>query len=150
MTPDDIMNTFDEWYSISQPYLYPKKIRDHYRCIFLAGPAKVRVPTGEGEALKSALEVISASALPEIPGMPDGPESWRKLAGLHRELARQSANGTYFLSCRDAAKAHEDLNKDSANNITRALAQLGVISFVRLGDARPGGKASEFRYLLPV
>jgi hypothetical protein len=65
-------------------------------------------------------------------------------------MVRQSANGTYFLGCRDAAKARENLNKDSANNITRALAQLGVISFVRLGDARLAGKASQFRYLLPL
>lgn len=56
----------------------------------------------------------------------------------------------YFLGCRKAAKAYHGLNKDSANNINRALAQLGVISLVRIGDTRPGGKASEFRYLLPL
>jgi hypothetical protein len=27
--------------------------------------------------------------------------------------------------------------------------RLGVIKIVRVGDQRPGGKASEFRYLLP-
>jgi len=83
--------------------------------------------------------------------MPEAQESWRRLAALHRELARQSANGTYFLSCRDAAKVHHCLNKDSAWNINHALAsRLGVIEFVRVGDPRPGGKASEFRYLLPL
>jgi hypothetical protein len=76
------------------------------------------------------------------------PESWRKLAALHRELVRQSASGTYFLSCRNAAKAHSDLNKDSANTINRALDRLGVDKLVRVSVAHPGGKASEFRYLL--
>jgi hypothetical protein len=81
--------------------------------------------------------------------MPNAPESWRRLAALHRELARQSANGTYFLSCRAAAKVDGSLNKDSANNINHALAQLGVIELVRIGETRPGGNASEFQWLLP-
>ena len=70
--------------------------------------------------------------------------------GLHRELARQSANGTYFLSCRDAAQAHPNLNKDSANTINRVLDRLSVIKLLRVGNARLGGNASEFRYLLPL
>jgi hypothetical protein len=71
----------------------------------------------------------------------------RHLAALHCGLARQSANGTYFLSCRNAAKAHPSLNKDSANKITRGLVQLGMISLERVGGQRPGANASEFRYL---
>ena len=150
LNPDELIKTFNEWYCASRPHLDPKKARDDYLASFFAELAKVRVPTGEGEALKIALARVSTSTLPELPGMPDAPESWRRLAALHRELARQSANGIYFLGCRDAAKTHRDLNKDSANNINRALARLGVISFVRIGDTRPGGKASEFRYLLTL
>jgi len=33
-------------------------------------------------------------------------------------------------------------------NINLVLERLGVIKIVRIGDARPNGKASEFRYLL--
>ena len=106
LSPDELIKTFSEWYCASQPHLDPKKTRDDYLGSFFAELGKVRVPTGEGEALKMALARVSTSALPELPGMPDAPESWRRLAALHRELARQSANGTYFLSCRDAAKAH--------------------------------------------
>jgi len=150
LNPDELMKTFDAWYRTSQPHLDPEKTRDDYLGAFLAELGKVRVPTGEGEALKIALARISSSPLPELPGIPNAPESWRTLAELHRELARQSANGTYFLSCRDAARAHHRLNKDSALNINHALARLGVIEILRIGDARPGGKASEFRYLLPA
>jgi hypothetical protein len=124
-----------------------------YLAALLSEIRKVRVPTGEGEALKKALECVwsfKIDDLPELPGMPNAPESWRRLAALHRELARQSANGIYFLSCRDAARAHPSLNKDSANNIQNVLShpEFGVISLVRVGDSRPGGKGSEFRYLL--
>jgi hypothetical protein len=52
------------------------------------------------------------------------------------------------LSCRDAAKVYNGLSKSEAANINRALAQFRVIEIVRVGDARPNGKASEFRYLL--
>jgi hypothetical protein len=150
---DELIKSFDNWHRASQPHLDPKKTRDDYLAAFLGELGKVRVPTGEGEALKRALELVSSlriTELPELP-MPNAPESWRRLAALHRELARHSANGTYFLSCRDAAKAHPSLNKDSASNIQRVLSQpeLGVISLVRVGDPRPGGDASEFRYLLP-
>jgi len=148
------IQVFDKWSYASRSYLDPKKTRDVYLAAFLSELRKVRVPTGEGEALKKALEQVwsyAISDLPELP-MPDAPESWRRLAALHRELARQSANGTYFLGCRDAAKAHPSFNKDSANNVQRVLSQpeFGVISFVRVGDSRPTGKASEFRYLMPI
>jgi hypothetical protein len=148
LAADELMLAFDSWYAVSAPHLDPKKTREDYCGLFLAEIGKVRVPTGEGEVLKMALAGISASHLPEIPGRADAPESWRSVAALHRELARQSPSGTYFLSCRDAAKAHPSLNKDSANNINRALAQLGVIEIVRIGAAHRGRNASEFRYLL--
>jgi len=153
LNPDELMQTFIKWYRVSEPYLDPKKTRDDYLARFLGELGKVRVPTGEGEALEKALEHVSTLwvfELPELPEIAEPPESWRRLAALHRELAQQSANGTYFLSCRDAAKAHPALNKDSANTINRALNRLGVIKLVHVGDARPGGNASEFRYLLPL
>jgi hypothetical protein len=153
LRPDELIKTFDEWHRASQPHLDPNKTRHDYLAKFLAELGKVRVPTGEGEALKKALERVSTLSvleLPILPGVADALESWLRLAALHRELARQSANGTYFLACRDAAKAHPNLNKDSALTINRALEQLGVIKCECVGDPRPGGKASEFRYLLPL
>src|SRR5262249_32275832 len=118
LNPDELKRTFNKWYCVSLPHLDAKKTRDDYAAAFLSELGKVRVPTGEGEALKRALERVSKLPirdLPEIPGMPEAQESWRRVAALHRELARQSANGAYFLGCRDAAKAHPGLNKDSAN-----------------------------------
>ena len=148
----ELMPAFDEWHRLSQPFLDPAKTRDDYLAAFLAELRKVRVPTGEGDTLNKALERVSklpASELPVIPGMPNAPESWRRLLALHRELSRIGANGTYFLSYRDAAKARENLNHQSAYNITLALARLGVIKIVRKGKAGlNGGKAAEFRYLL--
>jgi hypothetical protein len=148
LTPTEHMKIVEAWYSASEPHLDPKKTRDDYIAAYFGEMGKVRVATGEGEALNRALAQISSVPLVDLSEFVDAPESWRKVATLHCELARQSANGTYFLGCRDAAKAHHSLNKDSANNVNRALAQLGVIESVRIGDARPGGKASEFRYLL--
>jgi hypothetical protein len=118
---------------------------------FLAEFRKVRVPTGEGETITEALASVSRlslSKLPVIPEMPEAPESWRRIAALRRELARRSANGIYFLTYRDAAKAFPGLSHQAAYNINLALAQLGVIEVVRVGDPRPSGNASEFRYLL--
>jgi hypothetical protein len=54
----------------------------------------------------------------------------------------------YFLSCRDTAKAFSGLSHQAACNINLALAQLGVIEIVQIGDSRPAGRASQFRYVL--
>ncbi len=151
LNPGELIRAFNEWFRLSQAFLDPAKTRDVYLGAFLAELSKVRVPTGEGETVKKALEsvsTLSVSELPVIPGVAEAPESWRRVAALHREVSHRFANKTYFLSCRDVAKAHHSLSKSSAANISRALAQLDVIKIVRIGDARPNGKASKFRYLL--
>jgi hypothetical protein len=151
LSNSELMLTFDEWHRLSQSFLDPKKTRDDYLAAFLAKPAKVRIPTGEGETNKKALEAVTKlppSALPVIPGMPAAPETLRRVAALHRELSRRCANKTYFLSCRDTAKALRGLSHQTAYNINLALAQLGVIEIVRVGDAGPNGKASRFQCLL--
>jgi hypothetical protein len=148
----EFMPAFTEWHRLSQPFLDPVKTRDDYLAAFLAGLRKVRVPTGEGETNKKALKAVSKlppSELPMIPGMPDAPESWRRVAALHCEMSRRSGRNTYFLSCRDAAKAFPGMSYQAACDINRVLERLGAIKIVRVGDARPDGKASEFRYLLP-
>jgi hypothetical protein len=148
----ELMQVFSEWYYVSHPFLAPGKTRDDYFAAFLAELGKVRVPTGEGDTIKKALEQVSTlpvSELPVIPGVPDAPESWRRIAAFHREVSRQSANKTYFLSCRDTAKAYPGLSHQTAYNINLALTRLGVLEIVRIGDARPNGKASKFRYILP-
>jgi len=156
LTTAEVMLAFNEWHGVSQPFLGPGETREDHLAMFLAELTKVRVPTGEGDALNKALECVrtlSVFELPEIPDMPDAQESWRRLAALHRELSRLSTNSdkTYFLSYRDAAKASPDLSPQRAHDITLALERLHVIKIVRVGVARPrGGKASEFRYLLPT
>jgi CHC2 zinc finger len=146
-----LLVAFNEWYRLSQPFLDPAKTREDYLAKFLAELRKVRVPTGEG-AITTALEAVSAlsaSELPLIPGLPDPPESWRRVAALHRELSRQSADAIYYLGCREAAKASPGLSHQRAYEINLALARLGVIEVITVGDQNPnGGKASEFRYLL--
>jgi CHC2 zinc finger len=147
----ELLPAFNEWHRVSQPLLDPAKTRDDYLPAFLAALRKVRVPTGEGETNKKALEAVSKlplSELPMIPGIPDAPESWRRVAALHCEMSRRSGGNTYFLSCRDTAKADPSLSHQSAYNINLALARLGVIGIVCVGDARPNGKASKFRYPL--
>jgi len=52
------------------------------------------------------------------------------------------------MSCRDAAQVLPGLSYQAVSNINHALERLGVIKVVRVGDQRPNGKASEFRYLL--
>jgi hypothetical protein len=150
----ELIRVFDVWYRISEPFLPNGEPREDHLEKFLAELTKVRVPTGERDTFNKALtcvKTLSDFELPEIPGIPQTPESWRRLAALHRELSRLSTkkDKSYFLSYRDAAKVCHDLSPQKAHDITRALARLGVIKIVYRGVARPNGKAAEFRYLLP-
>jgi hypothetical protein len=152
---DELIPVFDEWYRLSEPFLDPAKTRDAYLAAFLKELRKVRVPTGEGDTLNKAVEAVSKladSELPIIPGLLAAPESWRRLLALHRELFSRSKrkNKTYFLSYRDAAKAHNSLSHQGAYDITLAFERLGFIKIVDKGKpGSNGGKAAEFRYLLP-
>jgi hypothetical protein len=150
LTTGERLLAFTEWHRVSQRFVDSD---DDHLAAFLAELGKVRVPTGEGDTFNKARESVSKladSELPVIPGIPDARESWRRIAALHRELSRLSGGNTYFLSCRDAAKAYPGLSHQTAYNINLALAQLDVIKIVRKGQARlDGGKAAEFRYLLP-
>jgi CHC2 zinc finger len=151
LNTSELMLALYEWYRLSHQFLDAKKTPDYYLAAFLAELRKVRVPSGEGDTIKKALEAVSKvppSELPITPKMPDAPETWRRLVALHRELSRRVGGGTYFLSSRDAAKAVPGLHHQTAYNINLVLAQSGVIEVVRVGEARPNGKASKFRYLL--
>ena len=72
----------------------------------LAEIGKVRMPTGEGDALKIVLANLSAYSARGNSRMALCPRILPSIAALHRELARLSANRSYFLS-RDAASSSE-------------------------------------------
>jgi hypothetical protein len=148
---DELTIVFDNWNWLSQPFLDPAKTRDDYWIAFLAEIQKVRVPTGEGTLTKALERVskLSLDQLPVIPGYSNAPEKCRRLLALHRELSRLCANGTYFLSYRDAAKACKGFSHQEAHRITGALGRLGVIKALSKGE--PGlnsAKAAVFQYLL--
>ena len=147
----EIIVACNQWYCLSQPFLDPAKTYDLYLAALIAALRKVRVPTGEGETIEKALKAVSklsSSQLPVIPGYPNAPESFRRVAALHRELSRSCRGNTYFLSCRHGALAHSSLSYQAVSDINHTLERLGVIKVVRVGDQRPNGKASEFQYLL--
>jgi CHC2 zinc finger len=142
---------FHEWHQLSLRCLDPTKTRDHYEAKFLSEFSKVRFATGDGR-LMSALENVvklSPDQLPEIPGKSNAPESWRRLAALHRELSRLRGKPTHFLAYRDAARVFDGMSHQEAHAITGALKTLGVIKIVDKGKAGLNSReAAEFRYLL--
>jgi len=149
---EELLAAFNKWHQVSQAFLDPAKTRDDYWIAFLAELEKVRSPIGEG-ALAKALDNVSQLSLdqlPVIPGYANAPEKCRRLMALHRELDCLSANDTYFLSYRDAAKACKGLSHQEAHTITGALVRLGVIKILSKGEAGlNGAKAAVFQYLLP-
>ena len=153
LQPAELTIAFDEWHRLSLCFLDPAKTRDYYEAKFLSEFSKVRFATGDG-TLMTALENVaslSPGQLPGIPGKLNAPESWRRLAALHRELSRLRGKPTHFLGYRDAARVFERMSHQEAHTITGALETLGVINIVRKGKAGLNtGEAAEFRCLLPL
>jgi CHC2 zinc finger len=143
---------FDEWHRLSLRFLDPAKTRDYYEAKFLSEFSKVRFATGDG-TLMAALENVakrSPDLLSEIPGKPNAPESWRRLAALHGDLSRLRGKPTHFLAYRDAARVFDGMSHQEAHAITGALETLGVIKIVGKGKAGLNSReAAEFRCLLP-
>jgi hypothetical protein len=139
-----------EWYELSRPYLDPEDTFEDHLAALIAELGKVRVPTGE-DALTKAIEKVaelSVSALPTIPRRPDAPESWCRLAALHRELSAANGSNIHVLSYHAAARAI-GLIPQRVHDITRVLQRCGVIEIENNGKPGPNSrKAAEFRYLL--
>lgn len=147
LTISERLIVFDAWRQASLPFLDPEKTRGDYLARFLAEQSKVRVATGDGDLVETALRRINALPLPEIPGLLDAEESWRRVLAMHREMARQTGCTVYFLGSRDSARAAGLESRNQANTINHALVSCGAIRLVRVGDQFKGGKASEWEYL---
>ena len=137
----------DEWCRCS---ILDSRKRDDHLAAFLIEVRKVRVATGEGDTVNKAVDQVSklsSSELVQIPGIPNAPESWRRVATMHREMFRLTGRTVYFLSCRDTAKIASDLSHQTANNINSILVRQRVIEIVERGDAQ---RAIRYRYLLAI
>jgi hypothetical protein len=135
----------DEWIRLS---MVDSRKREEHLAAFLAEVRKVRVPTGQGDTVNKAVDRVSklsSSELVKIPGMPNAPESWRRVATMHCEMHRLTSGNVYFLSCRDAAKASPRLTHQTANNINAILIKQKVIKVVEPGTAN---RATRYKYLL--
>ena len=145
---------FDEWLRLSQQHLDQDKTYDDHYTRFEAELDKVRVPAGsKSDILNEAIDLVlklQPNELPEIPDVPDAPMSWRLVAALHREMSRLSGSGEYYLSHRSAARVCQGVSLSTVHAIAGALSRHGVIEIISRGRAGEKGKASVFRYLLPI
>ena len=131
--------------------------KDKHLAHFLREIDKVKKPIGgnvEFRRMVQRVEKLTADELPVISAFEgEAPESWRRIAALHREKARQAKGGVYELSCRDAANALEGWDFRDAFVLNDALVMAGVIAKAENGAATAGkqkGVATKWRYLLPL
>ena len=150
LAPSEVMTACREWFELSRRFLEPKATFEEHLAALIAEMGKALVPTGEGALARARAKVakLSVSDLPAIPDWPVAPETWRRLAAIHRELSAANGGNTHFLSYRNAARAI-GVSPQQAHDITLTLEAFGVIKIVDKGQAGPGSqKAAEFLYLL--
>jgi hypothetical protein len=128
---------------------------DKHLAHFLREIDKVKKPIGGDVAFRRMIQTVAklpVDELPVISGFEDGgPISWRRIAALHRELAKQANGGVYKLSCRDTADALEGWSFQDAFALNDALVEAGVITKAENGAAgKRKGVATKWRYLLPL
>lgn len=143
-------SVFETWYAASRSQLDPRKKRPDYLARFRVMFRKVRIIPGQRDTLKEAETRARASTWPEIPDAPDASNEWRLLAAVCRELQHLAGSAPFYISTRDAAGISiGQRHAETGRRLLEALTEFGVIKCVKRGQPRPGGDASEFRYLLP-
>ena len=141
---------FETWFEASRPSLDSSESRAHYLARFRAAFRKVRVIPTYRDTLASAEKRAQTVAHPKIPDASDALPGWRLLAAVCRELQRSAGEMPFFIGTRDAARiAMGAPHPQNGSRILEALAEFGVIHCVKKGIAKPGGDASEYRYLRP-
>src|SRR5262249_26039472 len=148
---DKIRLAVMEWVTISKPFLRQGKDFNFYMRRAAAKIKAVRSKPGGQDTLNrtaEALERLEVSQLPVILGYLNAPVSWRRVAGLHREIARLSTSDPYFLTCRDCAKIVGLKAPSQVWEINEWLERQGVIKVVKRGTGGEGGKPTTYRYLL--
>ena len=147
------VTAFNAWYEKGRAFMKGKY--DKQLALFLRERGSVKKPRGGDIAFRRLVKTVTelpASELPVIGAFEgDAPETWRRIAALHREKARQAKGGVYGLSCRDTANALEGWDHREAHALNEALAKAGVIK--KVGNGAVGkrkGVAARWRYLLPL
>src|SRR5262249_24214168 len=95
LSPDKIRLAVMEWVTISKPFQRQGKDFNFYMRRAAAKIKAVRSKPGGQDTLNrtaEALERLEVSQLPVILGYLNAPVSWRRVAGLHREIARLSTS----------------------------------------------------------
>ena len=150
---DEQVTAFNAWYEKGRAFMKVKY--DKQLALFLRERSSVKKPKGGDIAFRRMIKTVvdlPANELPVISAfMGDAPETWRRIAALHREKARQAKGGVYELSCRDTANALEGWDHREAHALNDALAKACVIERVENGvPGKRKGVAARWRYLLPL
>lgn len=150
---DEQVTAFDAWYEKGRAFM--KEKYDKQLAVFLREQTSVKKPRGGDIAFRRMIKTVVDLPTNELPVISafagDAPKTWRRIAALHREKARQAKGGVYELSCRDTANALEGWDHREAHALNDALVKAGVIE--RVENGAPGkrkGVAARWRFLLPL
>jgi hypothetical protein len=147
------VTAFNGWYEKGKPNMTTDY--DNQLALFLREQASVKKPKGGDVEFRRMVLTVAKLPVSELPVISafegEAPETWRRVAALHREKARQAKGGVYELSSRDTANALEGWDHQAAHALNDVLAEAGVIKKAENGAAgKQRGKATKWRYLLPL
>ena len=109
------------------------------------GWSKVKTP-GDQDTLAQCAAKAESADVPEFATIRGYSEPLKQLVKLCRELQRNAADGTFYLSCRCAGRAL-DICHTSTNALLQYLEMDGVLKLVAKGTTGSRGKANEYRYI---
>lgn len=136
--PRECRRYVQRWYALALPRIRTKAFEDTWSD-FVEGWPRIRNPGGD--ALIAALDNAETAGLPDA--VADYGPKVRLLAGVCRSLQRASADGKFFLSCRDAGRL-VGIPPTEANRHLRMFVADG---FLRLVEKGVSGRASEYVYV---
>jgi hypothetical protein len=149
---DERVTALKAWYEKSKAVT--KMEYDKQLALFMKELTSVKKPKGGDVEFRRMVQTVAklpASELPAIDAFEgEAPETWRRVAALHREKARQAKGSVYELSSRDTGDAL-GWDHQAAHALNDVLEEAGVIKKAENGAAgKRKGVATKWRYLLPL
>ena len=141
-TPTQLLDVFDQWYTLATKFLRPEQTRDEYMMQFMNAYKSAKVPLGDGVITQAWKAAQEKPLPPEAVETFEDPQP-RLAVALCRELQIIAGAEPFYLSARTLQQL---LKQEGHATAARWLRSLCVLEILREEEKGVGNRASRYRY----
>lgn len=134
---------FELWWGFAEPVVRTKDRRTSWRELNDAW-RRSQERRAAGLASGRLIDVVALAESVTVPPPFQQPRTLHRLYQLHAAMQQLAGNRPHFMSCYLAAELLGDVSHQTAWRWQKCLRQAGVLVRTKVGERRPGGRASEW------